>query len=76
MLDNTKRTSSKISYLKEKLNKTSEETSYLLGAAERLENELQILKNEKRSDELTIKELLTTNELLRLEIKGLKECNN
>lgn len=60
--------------MKDKLNKTSEETSYLLEAAERLENELQVLKNEKRSDEITIKELLTTNELLRLEIKGMKDC--
>lgn len=63
-------------YLKEKLNKTSDEASYMLEAAERLENELQVLKNEKSSDEITIKELLTTNELLRLEIKGLKDCGN
>jgi hypothetical protein len=62
--------------LKDKLNKTLDETSYLLCAAERLENELQILKNEKNSDEITIKELLTTNELLRLEIKGIKDCGN
>lgn len=62
--------------MKEKLNKTSDETSYLLGAAEKLETELHIFKNEKRSDEITIKELLTTNELLRLEIKGLKDCGN
>jgi len=76
ILNNNSYNNSRIIYLKEKLNKTSDEASYMLDAAEKLENELHVLKNEKMSDEITIKELLTTNELLRLEIKSLKDHGN